>query len=225
MPNGYTLRLMVRIGVFASVVCLFVCQQAGAIDKEGLLSKYRDKFVVVVSEGLRTGMCEVPPYILIDDLGKVELKAPFSGCGTEPMHKGEVLKASHVAFSGGYLFIELKNLSPHSVTRGIGAFAHESMEMGSIKLRFRAADGKDFDRADALVAQWLKPFDTVADAAKFGNTASGVFVNQVKLGMSFAEVELALGLPQTRVELGEKVLYKYKDMTVEFHDGKVADVR
>jgi hypothetical protein len=25
--------------------------------------------------------------------------------------------------------------------------------------------------------------------------------------------------------LGEKTLYKYKDMTVEFHDGKVTDVR
>jgi hypothetical protein len=43
--------------------------------------------------------------------------------------------------------------------------------------------------------------------------------------MSFAEVEEALGVPQTRVDLGGKVLYKYKDMTVEFHDGKVADVR
>lgn len=43
--------------------------------------------------------------------------------------------------------------------------------------------------------------------------------------MSFAEVEKALGIPQTRVDLGEKVLYKYKDMTVEFHDGKVTDVR
>jgi hypothetical protein len=54
---------------------------------------------------------------------------------------------------------------------------------------------------------------------------TGVFVNQVKAGMSFAEVEQALGPPQTRVDLGEKVLYKYKDMTVEFHDGKVTDVR
>jgi hypothetical protein len=43
--------------------------------------------------------------------------------------------------------------------------------------------------------------------------------------MSFAEVEDALGLPVTRVDLGEKVLYKYKDTTVEFHDGKVVDVR
>lgn len=43
--------------------------------------------------------------------------------------------------------------------------------------------------------------------------------------MPYAEVETALGVPQTRVDLGEKVLYKFKDMTVEFHDGKVTDVR
>lgn len=58
-----------------------------------------------------------------------------------------------------------------------------------------------------------------------GNTETGVFVKQVKLGISFAEVDAALGVPQTRVDLGEKILYKYKDMVVEFHDCKVTDVR
>ena len=85
----------------------------------------------------------------------------------------------------------------------------------------------DFDTSDALVAQRFTLLDGTdsVDGAQLGNTAAGVFVNQVKAGMSFAEVESALGVPQTRIDLGEKVLYKYKDMTVEFHDGKVADVR
>jgi len=48
---------------------------------------------------------------------------------------------------------------------------------------------------------------------------------ELKLGMTPAEVEAVLGQPATRVDLGPKVLYKYKDMTVEFHDGKVTDVR
>ena len=39
------------------------------------------------------------------------------------------------------------------------------------------------------------------------------------------QIEAALGLPETKVDLGEKVLYKYKDMTVEFHDSKVTGVR
>jgi hypothetical protein len=43
--------------------------------------------------------------------------------------------------------------------------------------------------------------------------------------MTFAEVEAALGLPITKVDLAERVLYKYKDMTVEFHEGKVSDVK
>jgi len=48
---------------------------------------------------------------------------------------------------------------------------------------------------------------------------------EIKLGMTIAEVENILGPPATKIDLGEKVLYKYKDMTVEFHDGKVTDVR
>jgi hypothetical protein len=34
-----------------------------------------------------------------------------------------------------------------------------------------------------------------------------------------------MGLPVSKADLGEKVLYKYKDMTVEFHNDKVTDVR
>jgi hypothetical protein len=81
-------------------------------------------------------------------------------------------------------------------------------------------------KLDEITEQWFMLFDSVTAAqAARGNTESGVFVNQLKLGMSLAEVEKVLGVPQTRVDLGEKVLYKYKDMTVEFHDGKVTDVR
>jgi hypothetical protein len=43
--------------------------------------------------------------------------------------------------------------------------------------------------------------------------------------MTFAEVEASLGIPETRADLGEKVIYKYKNMTVEFFNGKVADIR
>jgi len=217
----------VRIGVFASVVCLFVCQQAGAIDKEGLLSKYKDKFVVVAKDGLST--CLHGPLdpggmsIIINTLGQPEPHYAIN-CQVEPLHKGEVLKVSHTSFAGGYLHLELRTVSPHSATHGTGAFAHENVEMGITTISIGSAKG-DTDKADDLAAQWFKAFDTAVDAAKFGNTASGVFVNQVKAGMSFAEVEAALGLPQTRVDLGEKVLYKYKDMTVEFRDGKVTDVR
>jgi hypothetical protein len=58
-----------------------------------------------------------------------------------------------------------------------------------------------------------------------GGSAGGGKVREIKLGMTFAEVEAVLGLPVTKVNLGEKALYKYADMTVEFHGGKVSDVR
>jgi hypothetical protein len=107
----------------------------------------------------------------------------------------------------------------------MGSLEHESYELGRAELIVFGSDSKDYDQISATLDLWLKPFDSQDEAAQFGNTASGVYVKQVKAGMSFAEVEAALGVPQTRVDLGEKVLYKYKDMTVEFHDGKVTDVR
>jgi len=54
---------------------------------------------------------------------------------------------------------------------------------------------------------------------------SAVPPKEIRLGMVPAEVEAALGVPETMVDLGEKVLYKYKNMTVEFRDAKVTDVR
>jgi len=43
--------------------------------------------------------------------------------------------------------------------------------------------------------------------------------------MTFAEVESVLGVPDARKDPGEKVLYKYKSMTVEFRVRKVTDVK
>lgn len=137
--------------------------------------------------------------------------------------KGEVLKSLKAEVHGEWLLIWVESLSPHSVTRGIGAFEHESHERPAATLMFPA--GGDYDHARGFIDQWLKPFDTQEEAAKIGNTASGAFVKEVKLGMTPAEVEAVLGLPETKVDLGEKVLYRYKNMTVEFHGGKVTDVR
>lgn len=146
-------------------------------------------------------------------------------CGAvpEPLHKGEVVRSSHAAIRGKWLLIWVESLSPHSVTRGAGAFEHESPEYPAAIVMFPAEGG--YDQARTLVDHWLKPFDTQEEAAKFGNTASGAFVKEVKLGMTPGEVESVLGLPDTKVDLGKKVLYKYKNMTVEFEDGKVSDVR
>jgi hypothetical protein len=155
----------------------------------------------------------------------------ITGCGEiipEPLHKGEIVFAKYTwfrRFKGGYFTITVQTVTPHQVKGSEGASRHERLKYGKADLIFETRDTKDYDAVAALVETWLRPFDTRAEAAQYGNTASGVYVKEVKLGMSFAEVEAALGPPQTRADLGDKVLYKYKDLTVEFHNGKVTDVK
>jgi hypothetical protein len=85
---------MVRKRIFAALIGLLVCQKASPIDKEDLLSKYRNKFVVVAKEGLSTclhGQLEPGTMtIVINKLGDPELKFAIN-CQVEPIHKGEVL--------------------------------------------------------------------------------------------------------------------------------------
>jgi hypothetical protein len=214
------------------------------LEKDELLARYRDKFVVVMREGLAIGVCEGHPAerglfgenvpsatITVDgdqaDVRGHDLMAP-KGCGritTEPVRKGEVLAVRHVAIHSGQLMMNVENVSPHAIERGVGVLRHETFERGSAFIKFRLPSGKDYDTALAVIEGWMKPFDSQEEAAKFGNTATGAFVKEVRLGMTFAEVEAALGLPTTKVDLAGKVLYKYKDMTVEFHGGKVSDVK
>jgi hypothetical protein len=209
-----------------------------ASDKKDLAELYMDKYFVVMRDGLALAIyAEEPPHrfylpvrvsgssVDTSPHGFVEHNITSSQYAPtpEPLHKGEVLRSVKAAVDGKWLDIWVESLSPHAITRGVGAFQHESHEIPKARLMFPLDGG--YEQAKALIDQWLKTFDTQEEAAKFGNTASGAFVKEVKLGMTPAEVEAALGLPETKVDLGAKALYKYKNMTVEFHDGKVTDVR
>ena len=236
-----------RVLVLAAAACLALLvqptQAQSKTEKDAAALKYQGKFLIAKKDGIAVG-----PFVkgmlwdptsggavnLINDAGVTQVVP-----GTALVSKGEVLKITAVRLinvhkasrgyeKGGYLDLTVENISPHAVTRGIGAFAHQSMELGRAYIAIYAGpSGVDLTAADSLAGKWFTLLDgsNPADAAQLGNTATGVFVNQVKLGMSFADVETALGVPLTRVDLGEKVLYKYKDMTVEFHDRKVTDVR
>lgn len=219
-----------------------------AHDKD-LIAQYNGKFVVVQREGLAVAICgtapnaRVRPVVVLIDGEQVEfdkqsalmrfaLAMPKDEYDTycddvvsEPLHKGEVLSVHHVHIGHQRVNLFIRAISPHAVTRGEGAFQHESLEHGAAILAFQQPDPKDPNSVTSVVDLWLKTFETVAEAAQFGNTASGAFVKEVKLGMTPAEVENVLGPPLTKADLGEKVLYKYKDTTVEFHDSKVTDVR
>lgn len=229
------------------IALLLICVPVSAVDKKELSQRYKGKFIVVLRDGLAIGSCanhptarglfntEIPELAVRISGDEAEfhiqtgLSAMGNECGAitpEPLRKGEVLRVDHTFFYRGRDFtIVVDNVSPHQIERGQGSASHTSFERGRADLIFKADDPKDYEAVQALVEKWVKVFDTQDQAARFGNTASGVFVKEVKAGMTFEEVESALGPPQTRVDLGEKVLYKYKDMTVEFHDGKVADVK
>jgi len=109
------------------------------------------------------------------------------------MRKGEALKIYDVdvhtvnrgAERGPYLYLLVVNVSPHSITRGVGAFAHESVETGATRIIIGAGTGKDFD-PDAVTEQWFTVLDNgaAADAMRLGNTESGVFVTPTASAIS-----------------------------------------
>jgi hypothetical protein len=121
--------------------------------------------------------------------------------------------------------IWVTNVSPHAITRGVGAFARQSNERGDAEIAFQVDPSDEVNQCVSGITEWFKVLDMQDAAVAFGNTASGVFVKQIKAGMTIAEVEAVLGPPETRIDLTDKTLYKYRDMTLEFRDGKVADVR
>jgi hypothetical protein len=226
------------------VLSLSLCLPGFAVDKQDLSERYKGKYLLVLREGLAVGLCEgrheVPSGTALDveitrdtvEFGRqASLGTGMTGCGEiipEPLHKGEIVFAKYTwfrRFKGGYFTITVETLTPHQVTRSQRASRREGLKFGKADLIFVTSDAKDYDAVASMVEMWVRPFDTRSEAARSGNTASGVYVKEVKLGMTYAEVEAALGPPQTRADLGDKVLYKYKDMTVEFHGGKVTDVK
>ena len=48
---------------------------------------------------------------------------------------------------------------------------------------------------------------------------------EIRLGMTIEEVESTWGEPERKALLGEKVLYRYEEMVVEFLNGAVVDVQ
>ena len=179
------------------------------------------------AQGVRIDGDHAELYTLHTPLdGVLPLENRIGSVISEAIHPGEVLRILGVKCCPQDSFeIGAQTVSLPSITRGRGANEHESHEVGLARIQFIIPSKTNYDAVAAVIDKWLKPFDTQDAAANFGNTASGAFVKEVKLGMTPAEVESVMGLPVSKADLGEKMLYKYKDMTVEFHDGKVTDVR
>ena len=145
--NTITIHRILRIAAAALMaVLVYPIQAQSKTEKEAADLKYKDKFLLVNRDGIFVGilseglMCSKPGVTTtngINDVGDVQLINPFH-CGTEPIHKGEVLEILAVRLTKDYLSLDIENLSPHSITRGIGAFAHPSMERGKASIVIRA---------------------------------------------------------------------------------------
>lgn len=230
---------MRKLAIFA-LIFGFATSIFAANDKKIFTERYKGKYLLVLKEGLAFGVCEdheatrglfntdLPMLSVLIRGESVEYKrqTSFLNCGAinpEPLHKGDVLRVTWTGARNGYYSIATETSVPHQLERGVGAFAHQSAEIGGAYLNFEASSP---EQANAIVALWVREFNSLQEASEqISNTTSGVYVKQVKLGMTFAEVEQVLGPPVTLIDLESKKLYKYKDMTVEFKDGKVVDVR
>jgi len=177
------------------LVACSVCAFAKDSETGELAQNYKGKFLVVMRGGLAVGACQgyrptpaserVPPTLHVEiDGDKVVYHAQTGittqayGCAAivpKPLHKGEVLYVRGVSTRGASLMLWAVALSPHQVD---AERAHERAhtEQSAAEFRFKIPNGAGIFYAQHIVEAWLKPFNSRAEAARFGNTAGGGFV-------------------------------------------------
>jgi hypothetical protein len=83
-----------------------------------------------------------------------------------------------------------------------------------------------FNAITKMIGQYMLPVDESIEQDKAAVAVAAAKKNiSIQPGMSKEEVIQMLGEPLKTVEFGEKTFLKYPDLTVEFKDGKVADVK
>ena len=150
--------------LFIALFVSLAVAQAGSPDKDALVAKYQDKFAVVLKDGITTclhrstgeefarAMGGIQPpglpeggsmsSVIIDQNGHAvywpgnSLQQALQNCQLDPLHKGEIVKLIHARVGYGYLHLQLKTTSPHTDTRGIGAFEHHELHGGDVLLTF-----------------------------------------------------------------------------------------
>jgi hypothetical protein len=224
---------------------------SGVAGAKNTPTDFDNKYFVVASSGLAIGTCNMPcsesdtlcggkllPTLAVRiDGSNVEFhqQSGFLVCHDvilpTPVAVGTVLlstKSSVDKHEGRYCLL-LQTVFPVTVTRGVGAFAHSSMEHGAMSLRIHLDDPTKVELIGPALGKWLTQTDSLTSAvalsAKLNHLTAEKSVKQIRVGMTFEEVENVLGVPDTRVDLDHKVLFKYATLTVTFQDGKVIDVQ
>jgi hypothetical protein len=145
------------------------------------------------------------------------------------LKRGELLRIYWRKIGKDYVRLVFQTVNPHSVTRGVGAFQHQASETlySIVRFSFPPAMLSSTDPAPirAEIEKWFKSFIDYDSAVAFGNTASGQFVPEIKIGMTLEEVEKILGPPETKFTFPDRTVYRYKDFTVEFKNNLVTDIK
>ena len=145
---------------------------------------------------------------------------------THEVEPGTILGILNLKIKNDRIELFCRTAEPlHQVQRLTG-IQTKSFERTTTNLRLFFDKGTmesgDLDHIYTAIDSWVKPFSTLEDAIAFASTLG---TREISLGMTIAEIESVLGRPETKIFLGEKVVYKYEGMAVEFVDGKVADVK
>jgi hypothetical protein len=143
-------------------------------------------------------------------------------------HKGELLFLGYRKIEKDSIRMIVYSVNPHSITAGTGAFQHQNTEVVAADVHFMfpqsVLKGNDIAPIKSEIEKFFKCFPDYDSAIAFGNTASGVFVPEIKIGMTLAEVEKTLGPPDMKFSFPDKILYKYKDFTIEFKNNIVTNI-
>ena len=147
---------------------------------------------------------------------------------THSLNVGTVLSLSSVRV--GDSFVELKvatvDMFPIETTAGnMKKAVFESNLRTDLEFRFDEPNTGD-DSAGIVfsgIDTWIKLVHSLEEARAFAESFPDT--QEIRLGMTMEEVESVFGKPERKALLGERTLYKYEDIVIEFLDGKVSDVQ
>jgi hypothetical protein len=153
---------------------------------------------------------------------------------TANLDKGEQLKVVGYKTAKDGINLTVETLATHNagaewIHKGGRSQYSDRLDYLRTSFEFRFDDDyladsqANLDRILAAVESYVKCFASENEAQAFAR-AGGKSTTEVKLGMAESEVERALGAPKRRLDLGEKVVLVYGDMTVILRNGKVADI-
>jgi len=147
---------------------------------------------------------------------------------THSLTVGTVLRLSSVSVGDSSVELEVATVDQFPIETTAGNMKKAVFEnILKTELEFRFDEPNTGDNSAGIVFSeidtWIKQFHSLEEARAFAES----FPNsqEIRLGMTIEEVEYIFGNPERKALLGERTLYKYEDMVIEFLDGKVSDVQ